>query len=1652
MKCPKCDLVTSNSHDICPRCKLDLNLQKRNMGISPKGDAARPGSRFSWFHKLVGKRQEAAENPEAENTTSDSQQELDAVEDRHISSSQNAVIDQLLGDSNLQDKTLYGDSGLESDILSGDSLTPNTELDAESDEVPSSAAGQRVPTEEESAIVDEIDGSIGELLSLIEDRKDTPISALEESEHSAIEQIDPQSGLAEISLSEQSPESQIMPQAEAETVSHPQADKTVSWTAGIDHEQIRDYLDQDQSTPVEQSSPAEQYALSIESAMREAADATEQLAVSSQAEEVDDSEDDLLSRLLSSTVENLESETEGDSAAETAADQLHKTPEVAPSVMEFSDVDEFLEEQLDQMIGDMRLDVEAVATETPSAVAHQEIDTSFLVDDDLEISFEVEVEDDENSEELDIAADDIAAVDEPYADPEPTEEELLMDGLLDSFNEIDQTSKWQSIAHSANDADSEPAPNETRKVEATRIMSAVDLESELGADLAALTKTAIQKSGDTSLEHQLDAEIALLAQDGGTFLNSEPEDSGDFAALERELESEIASLAEQGMTFLESETHFALPEEENEPDQFSQMESELDAELAMLAGDGMTFLGANDAESPDSLLEQDEASEAAEPDSNPYAALESELEDAIAELASGGTTFGSLSSNLEVDEAASAEEQTAPAESAAEDNQAAQEMQELQDEMNALQAEEAVEEAQDQIPAAALENEDIQVAQEMQELQDEMNALQAEEAEEEAQDQIPAAALENEDIQVAQEMQELQDEMNALQAEEAEEEAQDQIPAAALENEDIQVAQEMQELQDEMNALQAEEARETSQDQQEVSCLETEDIQVDQEMQDLLDEMNALEAEEGQETLQSQDAVTTLETGDSPAAQEMQALLDEMDALQDEGDRAALETQDAITTLETEDIPVAQEMQELLDAMNALEAESSPETLQNQDAIDGLEKDLSEIPKIEKTPPKILSGASETGIFLQDDLNKIISTESASSQALEDAGAYSDDGSDLEVKNIRPISTDLPEPISSATETGIFLQGDLESILAESEDDLETERESSNILAEASEPLDKMVQTGVFLQSDFDNITEESDSADSAGSSPLMQSEAPQPLDKAVMTGVFLQSDLLNALAEEEEEEEEESKSVEAQEAEGSCEKKNTEENYPQSTDESPSVPNSAADDISQPAGIDAESFLSGSSEVDPSIQQSLAEVMGAMAGEETGQTRQNQYISITTGAPQEAPGAETGDIENSTNTAGGEADIQAGAIDTLNQELSSLIESGLGDASHLEGEASAGDDDDSQPIWDDILGDLESAVADIDSSSDMSVVTEDSLASYLQGPTTIAPGKYVEQEQTNPDEVSLSPEQHGGKLTDEEWLSSIDSVIMSSTGAKSAPSSAALSAQAQSKTSPYPLGSVLKLPTVSDALWQDSAAELRSQMEREALEVEISVDELHEFEQSETLSLLFELTDEELSNPSRRYRYDSPMPTSAERRLESSSLEKAVKRYESDRKKYIKRKRQTARTPALESAVPVTTAGMMRRLGAAVVDFVILSAVGFFLARFQVFPTIPLTVDGLLSWEMLPHAFDIALYVYGLWFITSVLMIAGNGQSIAGNLFGIRVVNMRGMPVGFGQSLVRAMSLSTSLLTLGMGFLAGFGSGRRTLHDSLAKTQVVLAEDEFEE
>lgn len=129
-----------------------------------------------------------------------------------------------------------------------------------------------------------------------------------------------------------------------------------------------------------------------------------------------------------------------------------------------------------------------------------------------------------------------------------------------------------------------------------------------------------------------------------------------------------------------------------------------------------------------------------------------------------------------------------------------------------------------------------------------------------------------------------------------------------------------------------------------------------------------------------------------------------------------------------------------------------------------------------------------------------------------------------------------------------------------------------------------------------------------------------------------------------------------------------------------------------------------------------------------------------------------------------------------------------------------------------------------------------------------------------------------------------------------------------------------------------------------------------------------------------------------------------------------------------------------VRRLAAAVIDVAVLGAIDAAVVYFTLRLS-GLDVGGvtLLPWAPLAGFF---LLLNGGYFATFA---AVGGQTIGQMLFGLKVVGEDGTPLAFARATLRTLAWLVSALPFGFGLWFALGVDRRTLHDRLTATRVVL-------
>lgn len=134
---------------------------------------------------------------------------------------------------------------------------------------------------------------------------------------------------------------------------------------------------------------------------------------------------------------------------------------------------------------------------------------------------------------------------------------------------------------------------------------------------------------------------------------------------------------------------------------------------------------------------------------------------------------------------------------------------------------------------------------------------------------------------------------------------------------------------------------------------------------------------------------------------------------------------------------------------------------------------------------------------------------------------------------------------------------------------------------------------------------------------------------------------------------------------------------------------------------------------------------------------------------------------------------------------------------------------------------------------------------------------------------------------------------------------------------------------------------------------------------------------------------------------------------------------------------------GFVPRLGAYLVDWMVMNLVGMFLPENE-------GLKALAKGETIrPDQMEsVAMHVLLGICLTAIYYVSMNGTlgaTLGKLMIGARIVRLDGRPIGYGLAALRFVSAVLSWITLGVGFLfIAFRPDRRALHDLLAGTQVV--------
>ena len=150
----------------------------------------------------------------------------------------------------------------------------------------------------------------------------------------------------------------------------------------------------------------------------------------------------------------------------------------------------------------------------------------------------------------------------------------------------------------------------------------------------------------------------------------------------------------------------------------------------------------------------------------------------------------------------------------------------------------------------------------------------------------------------------------------------------------------------------------------------------------------------------------------------------------------------------------------------------------------------------------------------------------------------------------------------------------------------------------------------------------------------------------------------------------------------------------------------------------------------------------------------------------------------------------------------------------------------------------------------------------------------------------------------------------------------------------------------------------------------------------------------------------------------------------------------QVPKIPPVGSSDGFETVGFWPRLGAYLLDQIVLYALSFLifdtLIGMTPFATDPNNIDWAIFGRRLAVETVLALVYY-------TGLTGQFGATVGKMAIGVRVVRMDGSPVGFGLAALRFLATFLSSITLCIGyFMVAFREDHRALHDLIVGTQVV--------
>ena len=251
---------------------------------------------------------------------------------------------------------------------------------------------------------------------------------------------------------------------------------------------------------------------------------------------------------------------------------------------------------------------------------------------------------------------------------------------------------------------------------------------------------------------------------------------------------------------------------------------------------------------------------------------------------------------------------------------------------------------------------------------------------------------------------------------------------------------------------------------------------------------------------------------------------------------------------------------------------------------------------------------------------------------------------------------------------------------------------------------------------------------------------------------------------------------------------------------------------------------------------------------------------------------------------------------------------------------------------------------------------------------------------------------------------------------------------------------------TIDEQLWKKTEIEtIRAALKNQS---EPFV-ELNQYNTDNDIDLLFKLVEIELEDPERVGRTEAETEPSTKL---GNNLGKAVYDYisEQNKKDEIKKlniynNKSSVRLAQIGNIIPTS---ISKRLLAGTIDLIICLILSSIYTWMKILPEgIKQNINNFehnLLLELLPYSFQIIACYFAIWLIIQFITLCTFGGTFGCQLMKIAVCDTEGSLLTIRQSMLRALSWSATILTMGLGNLLIFRKQGQTLHDAISKTFVI--------